>query len=472
MNDPADTATAARWSPEELAGRDALVVGLARSGVAAARLLLERGARVTACDARPAAELPEAADLAALGVRLLLAAPSLPPLEGAALVVVSPGVPWDRPELVAARRSGVAVVAELELGFRCLQGTVLAVTGTKGKSTTAAALGAMLREAGDPDVRVGGNIGAALTGMVAGSTGRTRFVLEASSFQLEGTQLFQPRVALLLNLSPDHLDRHGDMGRYAAAKARIFANQRPTDWAVVNGDDPGVLALARAARARLLTFSTQAPPEGDGAWFTADEARLRRDGAEERLFSRGAIRLPGPHLAADLLAAGAAARLMGAPSAALERAVAGFAGSPHVLELVAELDGVAYYDDSKATNVAAARASLEALGRPVVAILGGRSKGGDFRLLRAPLEREGRAAVLIGEAAPLLAAALEGAVPLRRAAGLEEAVSLAREAARPGDAVVLAPACASFDMFRDYAARGQAFQEIVRRQRDGTGGGA
>jgi UDP-N-acetylmuramoylalanine--D-glutamate ligase len=458
--------TAPRWSPGSLAGREVVVVGLARSGVAAARLLLDRGARVTACDARPAHELPEAGSLAERGARLALGRDTLPPLSGAALVVVSPGVPWERPELAAAREAGVPVVAELELGYRCLQGTVLAVTGTKGKSTTAAALGAMLREAGGPgtDVRVAGNIGAALCGLVADSTPETHFVLEASSFQLEGTDAFHPRVALFLNLSPDHIDRHGDMQRYAAAKARIFANQLPEDWAVVNGDDPGVLTLACAARARLLPFSTQAPPDGDGAWFSDGEARLRRGGSEERLFSRSAIRLPGSHLAADLLAAGAAARLLGAPSAALERAVSGFSSSSHVLERVAELDGVAYYDDSKATNVAAARAALEALDRPLVAILGGRAKGGDFRLLRAPLERRARAAVLIGEAAPLLRAALEGAVPLLQAASLEEAVATARSAARPGDAVVLTPACASFDMFRDYAARGRAFQQAVRAQ--------
>lgn len=453
-----------RWSPEQLAGRPVAVVGLARSGVAAARLLLDRGAVVTACDARPAGELPEAAGLAERGVRLELGGQELPPLADMALVVVSPGVSWDRSELAAARLAGVPVVAELELGYRCLRGTVLAVTGTKGKSTTASALGAMLLEAGGPgaDVRLAGNIGTALCGLVDGSTTDTRFVLEASSFQLQGTQSFRPRVALLLNLSADHLDRHGDMQSYAAAKARIFANQLPEDWAVVNGDDPGVLELARAARARLLPFSTEAPPEGDGAWFAAGEARLRRDGTEEHLFSRSAIRLPGSHLAADLLAAGAAARLLGAPSAALERAVAAFAGSPHVLESVAEIDGVGYFDDSKATNVAAARAALEALDRPVVAILGGRDKGGDFRLLRGSLERHGRAAVLIGEAAAQLALALEGALPLLRAASLEEAVGLAREVARPGDAVVLAPACASFDMFRDYAARGHAFQRAVR----------
>jgi UDP-N-acetylmuramoylalanine--D-glutamate ligase len=456
------------WSPEALAGREVVVVGLARSGVAAAGLLLERGARVTVCDRRSAAELPEAAGLGERGARLELGRPSLPPLSGSALVVVSPGVPWDHPELAAARAAGIPVVAELELGYRCLQGSVVAVTGTKGKSTTAAALGAMLREADGPgaDVRVAGNIGAALCGMVAHCTRKTRFVIEASSFQLEGTADFHPRVALLLNLSPDHLDRHGDMGSYAAAKARLFANQLPEDWAVVNADEPGVLALARAARARLVRFSTQAPPVGDGAWFAADEARLRRDGSEERLFSRSAIRLPGPHLAADLLAAGAAARLLGASSAALERAVASFAPGPHVLERVAAIDGVEYYDDSKATNVAAARAALESLERPLVAILGGRSKGGDFRLLRAPLERRGRAAVLIGEAAAELTAALEGAVPLLQAESLEQAVVVARAAARPGDAVILTPACASFDMFRDYAARGRAFQHAVRAQQD------
>src|SRR5688500_5371094 len=235
------------------------------------------------------------------------------------LVVVSPGVPWNAPELEVARAAGVPVIGELELGYRFLKGTVVAVTGSKGKSTTTAAIGAMLREAGG-DVRVGGNIGTAVTGLVEGSTQATTFVLEVSSFQLEAADTFHPKVAVFLNLSSDHLDRHGSFEEYARAKGRIFARQQADDWAVVNADDPGVLALAGEARSRRLPFS-DARLDGDGAFFADGEARLRRGGETESLFRRDEVRLPGAHLATDLLAAGAAARLSGAPVDAIARAV-------------------------------------------------------------------------------------------------------------------------------------------------------
>jgi len=273
----------------ELAGKNAVVVGMARSGVAAAELLLRRGARVVATDRKPAAELPPpVVSLREKGARLELGAHVPGTFTAAELVVVSPGVPWDLPELVSARRAGAEVIAELELGFRCLAGTVAAVTGTKGKSTTTAALGAMLKQAGR-DVRVGGNIGEAVTGLVEGSTAETLFVLEVSSFQLEGTESFHPRVAVFLNLSADHLDRHPSFEDYARAKARIFRNQTEADWAVVNADDPAVLALAREGRARRLHFHLHPdapPPEdrGPAAFFAAGEARLERGGATESLF--------------------------------------------------------------------------------------------------------------------------------------------------------------------------------------------
>jgi UDP-N-acetylmuramoylalanine--D-glutamate ligase len=451
------------WSPGELQGREVVVVGLARSGVSAANLLLRQGARVVATDTRPARELPEqVVALQERGVRLELGGHRPESFTGASLVVVSPGVPWDAPILIRARQAGTPVIAEIELGYRCARGRVVAITGTKGKSTTAAALGAMLRAAdGAGDVRVGGNIGTALTSLVEGATPRTTFVVEVSSFQLEGTDTFHPEIALFLNLEADHLDRHRTVRDYAAAKARVFRNQTPADWAVVNADDPGVLTLARAGRGRLLPFSAT-PLQGEGAFFLDGEARLRREGRDECLFPETAIRLPGRHLALDLLAAGAAARLLGAPPDALARAVAGFAGSDHVLAEVAEHDGVRYFDDSKATNVAATRRGLEAFASPVLAILGGRSKGGDFRQLREPVARHARAVLLIGEAAEEIASALEGTVPLRRCGSMEEAVSEARARARPGDVVLLSPGCASFDMFADYAERGRSFQRAVR----------
>lgn len=453
----------------ELEGKSAVVVGMARSGVAAAEFLLRRGARVLATDRKPAAELPpEVNGLKEKGAKLALGGHNPATFTGADLVVVSPGVPWDLPELVAARRAGVEVMAELELGFRCLEGTVAAITGTKGKSTTTAALGAMLKQAGK-DVRVGGNIGEAVTGLVEGSTPDTIFVLEVSSFQLEGTQAFHPQVAVFLNLSPDHLDRHPSYDEYAQAKARIFRNQTVDDWAIVNADDPGVLALAREGRAQLLPFHPRrdAPlPEerrGSAAFFAEEEARLRRRGAVESLFPLSSVRLPGAHLAGDLLAAAAAARLLGATPEAVDAAVRGFRGVEHVLERVAEIGGVAFFNDSKATNVESARKSIEAFTGPLLVVMGGRYKGGDFRELAGPLSSRGKAVLAIGESKDRIVAALGSSLPVIPCASLAEAVGKAWAEAEPGDTVLLAPACSSFDMFEDYAARGRAFKNEVRR---------
>jgi UDP-N-acetylmuramoylalanine--D-glutamate ligase len=453
----------------ELEGKNSVVVGMARSGVAAAEFLLGRGARVVATDRKPAAGLPpEVRALEGKGARLELGTHELATFTRADLVVVSPGVPWDLPELVFARNSGVEVIAELELGFRCLSGRVAAITGTKGKSTTTAALGAMLKEAGK-DVRVGGNIGQAVTGLVEGSTADTVFVLEVSSFQLEGTEKFHAQVAVFLNLSPDHLDRHPSYEAYAQAKARIFRNQTRDDWAIVNADDPGVLALAREGRAQTLPFHPRpdAPlPEerrGVSAFFAEDEARLRRRGAVEALFPLSAVRLPGTHLAGDLLAAAAAARLLGAAPAAVESAVRQFTGVEHVLERVAEIGGVAFFNDSKATNVESARKSIEAFTGPLLVIIGGRYKGGDFRELAVPLAPRGKAVLAIGEAAARIVEELGSSLPVVPCASLEEAVDKAWAGAAPGDTVLLAPGCSSFDMFEDYAARGRAFKAEVRR---------
>jgi UDP-N-acetylmuramoylalanine--D-glutamate ligase len=447
-------------------GGDAVVViGLARSGIAAAEFLARRGASVVATDTKSEGELPgEALALRERGVRLELGGHRRETFTGATMVVVSPGVPWELPELEAARAAGVPVIAEIELAFRHLAGRVAAITGTKGKTTTTAALGAMLREAGF-DARVGGNIGAPLVGLVEGSTEATTFAVEVSSFQLEGTVRFHPHVAVWLNLSPDHLDRHPSLEAYVAAKARLFANQGPGDWAVVNADDPVVLDEARRARSRKLLFRVTGEPlpSGDGAFFEGGLARFCLDGRLETLFRRDEVVLPGAHLAGDLLVAAAAARLLGAPAEAIARGVRAFRGVEHVLEHVATIGGVAYYNDSKATNVEAARCSLEAFAQPVLVVLGGRYKGGDFGELAPELRAHGRRVLAIGEARELVGAALGDTVPVDPCSSLREAVERAHAAARTGDVVLLAPACSSFDMFADYADRGRAFKAEVRR---------
>jgi UDP-N-acetylmuramoylalanine--D-glutamate ligase len=446
-----------------------VVVGLARSGVAAALFLARRGEEVLATDLKGEGELQEAAmKLKAAGVRLELGGHRLESFLRAARVVVSPGVPWELPQLQAARQAGVPVLAEIELAHEHLRGSLAAVTGTKGKSTTTAALGAMLAEAG-LDVRVGGNIGEALVSLVEGSTEKTVFAVEVSSFQLEGIRGFRPKVAVFLNLSTDHLDRHPTFEAYQKAKARIFENQTAEDFAVVNAEDPLVLVIARAGRARLLPFHPSTVPSGDGAFFRNASAWLRRSGREEKLFSRSEVGLRGDHLAADLLAAAAAARLLGATGEAISRAVRSFRGLEHVLEPVATIDGVRYFNDTKATNVEAARQSLTAFQEPLLVILGGRYKGGDFKDLAPALRGHGKLVLAIGEARGLIAESLAGVVPVEPCASLREAVERARALASPGDVVLLAPACSSFDMFRDYADRGRQFKQEVFRLAGGEG---
>ena len=449
----------------DVRGKHIVVAGAARSGVAAAELLVRRGASVTVSDVRSEVEAVDR--LRGLGVRLELGGHQLATFVSADLVVVSPGVPPDQPVVAAARARGVPVIGELELASRFLPGRVIAITGTKGKSTTTTLTGRMLDAAGF-DVTVGGNIGAPLSAQVDRSSARTLHVVEASSFQLEQTQTFHPWIAVVLNFSADHLDRHPDVGAYAAAKARVFANQTDADWAVVNADDPVVLEMARAGRARLRLFS-RSGAVAEGTTVETDWVVNRRHEGTDPLLPLSAIHLLGPHLVDDVLAAATVGVLAGASSAAMTTAVDGFRGLEHAMELVDEIGGVRFVNDSKATNVDAARLAIETFSRDLVAILGGRFKGGDLRLLRTPLATRARGVVAIGEATPLLVEALSDVVPVRPADSLASAVDRAFEWARPSGVVLLAPACASFDMFVDYAERGRRFKaEVARLRREGA----
>jgi len=376
--------------------------------------------------------------------------------------VLSPGVPPDAPVVQFARQRGVPVIGEIELASRWLPGRVVAITGTKGKSTTTALTGRILEAAGY-HVTVGGNIGAPLSAQVSGSTADTVHVVEASSFQLEQIQTFHPWIAVMLNFSPDHLDRHPDVQAYGAAKARIFENQTPEDWAVVNADDPAVLDLARRGRARQRLFARHAPIEQGTTIENGWIVDRRPPHAAARLVPLDAIHLFGAHLVSDVMAAATVGVIAGGAPAALTAAVDSFGGLEHAMELVAEIGGVRFVNDSKATNVEAARRSIESFEAGLVPIMGGRFKGGDLHLLRAPLAARARAVVAIGEARPLFRQALEGAVEVREAASLDEAIPLAFALAKPAGVVLLAPACASFDQFRDYAERGRTFKEGVLR---------
>jgi UDP-N-acetylmuramoylalanine--D-glutamate ligase len=442
-------------------GRGVVVVGAARSGVAAARLLVRKGARVTLTDTRQ--DFAEAADLRALGIDLELGGHQSSTLAAADLIVASPGVALEQPVFEAARGRGTEIIGELELAWRWLKGSVIAITGTKGKSTTTTLIGRMLAAAGRR-VLVGGNIGVALSAQVEESTPETIHVVETSSFQLETTTTFRPWIALWLNFAADHLDRHPTVDDYAAAKARIFANQTSGDWAVVNADDPTVMARSAAIPARRVEFSPSASPHAafvvDGDWIVR-----RTVAGVERLAPTSAVELTGRHMLHNVLAAVATSSLAGAQPSAMVEGLRGFTGLEHVMEPVGRIGDVKFVNDSKATNVEAARRSIESFDGGVVAIVGGRFKGGNLRELREALAARGRAVIAIGEAAPLVREALADLLPVDDAVSMSDAVEQAHAAAAPAGVVLLAPACASFDWFRDYAERGRAFKEAVARLR-------
>jgi UDP-N-acetylmuramoylalanine--D-glutamate ligase len=448
----------------DLQGRRVLVVGAARSGLSAAAWLARQGARVTLADAR---DDVDASPLEGSGVAIELGPHRAETFLGAELVVMSPGVsPW-LPVVHAARLRGTPVVGELELASRYVRGRIVAVTGTKGKSTTTTLVGRMCEAAG-LRVAVGGNIGVPLSAQIDASTPETVHVVEASSFQLETSESFRPWIAVYLNFSPDHLDRHATVEEYRQAKARLFANQREGDVAVVNADDPVVMRSVAGARSRVLPFSLHHGPEPGFGIAGGHVVHRREDGTDEPLVPLSAIRLLGPHLVADVVAASAAAWLAGAPAEALTKAVEEFRGLEHALELVAEVDGVRFVNDSKATNIDAARRSIESFSRGVVPILGGRFKGGEWRDLRDVLRSRTTAVVAIGESAPQVRRAFADLVMVIEAGSMDEAVARARAVAPAGGVVLLAPACASFDMFRDYADRGRAFKEAVVKVTSGA----
>jgi UDP-N-acetylmuramoylalanine--D-glutamate ligase len=446
-------------------GKQVTVVGAARSGVAAAYLLVDRGASVTVTDVRP--EIPEEAQLRAAGVRVELGGHSEATLTRSDIVVLSPGVPPDQTAIVAARAAGVHVMGELELASRWIRGRLVAITGTKGKSTTTTLAGRML-EAGGHKVLVGGNIGAALSSQVAASTDDTIHVVETSSFQLESVETFRPWIAVLLNFSPDHLDRHSSIEEYAGAKSRIFVNQTAADWAVLNADDPAVAAMASGAASRRLMFS-MSDSLASGVLVRGDDIVRRTPEGDQALVPLSSVQLLGRHLIADVLAASAVASIVGVDTEAMTRAVASFKGLEHALEPVTEVGGVLFVNDSKATNIEAASRAIQSFNALVV-IMGGRFKGGDFGELAGLLAERRAVVVAIGEATGLIRQAFDGVVPVHTAADMSSAVRTAFACASPGTSVVLAPACASFDMFRDYAERGRVFkQEVLRLEQEWKG---
>ncbi len=446
----------------DLNGRRVVVVGLARSGKAAVELLLSRGARVTATDARNADALGLGPDpWRGRGVRLELSGHTAGVLHGADLLVVSPGVHSDAPIVVEAAERGIPVIGELELAYRVSKGTWLAVTGTNGKTTTTALLGELVKRTGRPTV-VAGNIGVAVSAEVTRIPDDGYVVAEVSSFQLDTIDTFRPRVAVLLNITEDHLDRYSSFSAYADSKARVFENQISTDFAVVNVDDPLVAEVAGLLDSTVVPVSTRR--EVAGGVFVRDGRLVSQVGGVERvLIETSRLGLPGPHNLANAAAAAGAAMAIGVETEAAADVLAGFAPLPHRMETVCESGGVRYVNDSKATNVESVMCALQSYEEPVVLIAGGKDKGSDFGRLAELVRTRVRALVLIGEAAPKMSSAWSGIRPIETADTLEDAVECAARLAQRGDVVLLSPACASFDMFHDFEDRGDRFREIARR---------
>jgi UDP-N-acetylmuramoylalanine--D-glutamate ligase len=443
----------------EFKDKKILVVGLAKTGVALCRFLVEHGAKVTVTDQAPPSELADyRRDIQGLGVVEELGVPQ-PRWQGYDAIVLSPGVPPELPWLMAARAAGLPVVGELEVAAPFIRRPLLAVSGTNGKTTTTTLLGELLTASGKKNL-VGGNIGTPVVALLGQQEAADLLVLEVSSFQLDTAPSFHPQGAALLNITPDHLDRYADYDAYIASKASLFRRQEAGDLMVLNADDPAVAGFNRGI-GRVYYFSATRPLT-TGAWLESDAIKVRLAGGREEIFPLAHIRLKERHNLENIMAALLMALDAGADAGACREVLAAFRGLPHRLEFVADLKGVSFYDDSKGTNVGAVATSLAHFDRPVILIAGGRDKDSDFSLLSDLIAARVKALVLIGETRERLAQVWRGLAPAYLEDGMAAAVARAWELARPGEVVLLSPACASFDMYRDYAHRGQDFQNLVR----------
>jgi len=462
----------------DVRGLRVAIIGLGVSGRAAAVLLARRGAKVFASDSAAEPITPDqAASLQDEGITFEVGGHGPGLLEGRDLVVLSPGVePYDGPAAEALAR-GLPVYSEIEVASWFFDGPIVGITGSNGKSTTTAMCADMLTAAG-MNAFPGGNLGRAFAALIDEAPDMDVAVLELSSFQLERIERFRAGTGLMLNITPDHLDRYPSLEEYETAKRRLWETQQAGDWAVYGADDEGAKRSVQGIVGTPIPFTLAGDPGGPGIWLQEAPgqrvavARLPGITGDEPevLFRAACVPLPGTHNLTNAMAAAAVARRHGASPAAIERALREFRGLPHRLQLVATIDGVRFYDDSKATNVESALAALSGFEEGVVLIAGGKHKGSSYAPLAAPLARCGRAAVLIGQARPAMQEALAGTVPLHEALTLEEAVERAWELARPDGVVLLAPACSSFDMFRDYHHRGEVFQTTVQRLVTRAGG--
>jgi UDP-N-acetylmuramoylalanine--D-glutamate ligase len=451
----------------ELKNKRVLVVGLGKSGMAAALFLRDRGARVTVSDTRSAvalqAEIPTLLDA---GIMVETGGHGLLTFRRQDLIVVSPGVPFDTPELKQVRaygKDGPPIIGELELASRYLQGKVVAITGSNGKTTTTALLGKIFADAASPTL-VGGNIGTPVIELIAQSTPQTVSVLEVSSFQLETVEEFHPHIAVVLNITPDHLDRHGTFENYAAMKTRITARQGPEDFLVLNAEDPPTQMVAAKTRAQVYWFSGRRPIK-QGAFVHGESVLfIPHEGAKpEPVLPVAEISLKGAHNVENVLAAVCAARLGGVAAESIRASVAVFKAVEHRLEYVATVRGVEYYNDSKATNVDATKKALEAFKGGIHLILGGKDKNSDYTELNDLLRERCKSVYTIGSAAEKIERQLAGVVKIVSAGTLDAALRMGAQEAVAGEVVLLAPACSSYDQFENYEQRGRAFKEIVKQ---------
>ena len=437
-----------------------LVVGLGKSGVASALFLKAHGARVTISDTKSSDQLRDEIPLLLdHGIAVETGGHGERTFRGQDLIVVSPGVPVDAPPLVQARASGEPVIGEVELAAQHLPGPIVAITGSNGKTTTTSLTGDIITAGGFPTV-VGGNIGTPAISLVERAARETVIVLEISSFQLETIQTFRPKVAVILNITPDHLDRHRTFETYVEAKARIFENQQASDFAILNEDDPTCLTLAGRTRAQVFWFSRK--KEVKQGTYVESGRILFRDGAGQReIMLVSEIRLKGAHNVENVLAGICAGVLMGVAPDKIRQAVRDFKAVEHRLEYVTTIKGVEYYDDSKATNVDATIKALESFPANIHLILGGKDKGSDYRVLNDLLRQRVKRVYTIGAAAEKIESHIKGAAEIVHAETLDNAIRRASAVAQPGDIVLLAPACASFDQFQSYNHRGRVFKEVV-----------
>jgi len=441
----------------ELRDKKVLVVGLARTGIECARFLLNQGAKVSVSDLRSETDLKQEINaLKGLPIDYLLGGEERRWLEAVDLVVPSPGVPAENPLLHEACSRGIEILSEVELAYRFFRFPIVAITGTNGKSTTTTLVGLMLKANGT-QVFTGGNIGAPLIGFVGGDW--EWGVVEISSFQLEWIEEFRPRVAVLLNLTEDHLDRYPDFAAYRRAKERIFENQTKKDVAILNRDDSLVWGMRQGRPARIISFGFSEVDEGV---FAKSEEIVWRAGSGEERFPLGHVKIQGVHNVENMMAAIAAAKAIGIPAQNIQQTLEEFPGLEHRLEFVREKDGVRYYNDSKGTNVGAVVKSLASFSAPVIRLAGGVDKGGDYGVVREGIEKRVKRIVLFGAAKEIIAKALGALTETVIVDDMEAAVRDAQQHARPGDVVLLSPACSSFDMFRNYAERGRIFKSLVQ----------